>query len=70
MIKYDAIIRDYSVLELGPRHKVIIGKIYDDSKSRFNDGDVIKTSVAIDLNEEDGYVRTRNTMYKLENKAA
>ena len=68
MIEFDAIIRDYVIVELSPRHKQVYGYVYADEKGRFNDGDMIRTSNIIELNEERGYVKTRNSVYILDGK--
>jgi hypothetical protein len=48
----------------GTNKKVAIGKVYNDTKGRFPDGYVIRTSYIVA--EQDGYIRTRNSVYKLE----
>lgn len=68
MIEFDAILRDYTIVELSPRHKQVYGYVFADSKGRFNDGDMIRTSNIIEINEEKGYVKTRNSVYILDGK--
>lgn len=56
--EYDAELHYYT--DLGERY---IGYIYSDGKFRFTDGQLIKTSST--LRVENGILQTRNTRYKL-----
>jgi hypothetical protein len=53
--------------EMFPGSKVAHGRVYNDSRGIFRDGDVVRTSVIKDIYEKDGhiYIETRNTMYRL-----
>lgn len=42
------------------------GRIYNDTREIFPDGTFIYTSYILEMNEEEGWVRTRNSFYKLE----
>ncbi|MDC9588864.1 hypothetical protein PSI23_05915 [Xenorhabdus sp. XENO-10] len=46
---------------------VAFGKIFNDSKKRFNDGDEIITSLVINTEtyKADGYIKTQNSIYKI-----
>jgi hypothetical protein len=61
---YDAVLRDWYKIELGDK-SIVFGRIYEDKKGRFNDGDQIRTSMV--MNHVGDIVRTCNTTYKLEN---
>ncbi len=48
----------------------LVGEIYDDSRydkntGLFADGHTVRTSRVIEINEEEGWARTRNTLYTL-----
>ena len=43
----------------------ISGNIYKDSKMRYKDGEWIRSSRLIEINFEDGYAKTKNSIYKL-----
>ena len=45
---------------------VFIGKIYNDIKRRFDDGDEIITSRVLKVDFVNGVVETRNSVYHLE----
>jgi hypothetical protein len=49
----------------GNNYHNVMGTIYGDTKGRFNDGDLITTSTVRVLNLEEGWVQTRNSLYKL-----
>ena len=60
---YDGILEDWDYI-----NGRLYGTIYYDSKGRFNDGDLISTSVV--LSNEDyiypgGFVNTKNSTYRL-----
>lgn len=63
---YDAILKNYHIVENGSDNKFLIGQIYSDSKKRFKDGDTIKTSNIVYIDKDQA--KTKNTLYKLENK--
>lgn len=62
-ITIDAEIRNATIEDWGG-HRVIIGAIYNDTKGRFRDGDVIHTSAIVEELPE-GVYRTRNSAYKV-----
>lgn len=43
----------------------IFGEVYDDPRGRFEDGDSIRTSGIVKLDEENNTVETRNSIYTL-----
>lgn len=47
--------------------RVLIGKIYNDSKGRFEDGTVVRTSAVSKIADNVAY--TRNSVYKLDSTA-
>lgn len=63
---YDAILEDAQYAQIGD-YKVAYGKVYEDKKRRFNDGEGVRTSVIQKEFEVDGvkYIKTLNTTYKL-----
>lgn len=61
--KYDAELRDYKILPAYSGGLVASGYIYNDSKCRFDDGELIRTSLVKDVKE--GVLITQNTRYKL-----
>lgn len=65
-LNYDAILEATQYAQIGD-YKVAYGKVYEDKKRRFNDGDGIRTSVIEKEFEVDGvkYIKTLNTTYKL-----
>ena len=64
--EYDAEIKLYDspshIVEVG---SPIYGHIYNDSRSRFHDGDQIHTSKVLEYNEETKIATTKNTKYKI-----
>lgn len=56
--------------KLFPGYTVAHGRIYNDSRGIFEDGDPVRTSTVKQVVQmgEDVYIETRNTMYKLINK--
>lgn len=61
MKKFDAILRDWYVDK-----NRIVGVIFDDSKGRFADGSLIRTSKLKKVNFEKDFAVTQNTRYQLE----
>ena len=61
--QYDAELHNYNILPAYAGGLVATGEIYNDSKGRFADGELIRTSLV--KNVEDGILITRNTRYKL-----
>lgn len=53
--------------EMFPGSTVAHGRIYNDSRGIFVDGEVVRTSTVKQIVEIDGetYIETRNTMYRL-----
>ncbi|AGS81131.1 hypothetical protein [Caulobacter phage Cr30] len=64
MSEYDAILRDWAEVNWGDS-KVLIGKIFEDSKGRFLDGMEVRTSSLKSI--VDNIATTKNTRYLLEN---
>jgi hypothetical protein len=58
--------------QMFPGHTVAHGRIYNDSRGIFMDGDPVRTSTVKQVVQIDGetYIETRNTMYKLINAPA
>ena len=48
-------------------HEKAMGHIFNDSEKRFKDGEEIMTGRILnyDTHREDGFLETRNTMYKI-----
>ena len=44
---------------------VIVGNIYNDSKGRFYEGQQVRTSRVLEIDESTGWVKTLNSVYKL-----
>ena len=61
--KYDAELHDYRILPAYGGGLTATGKIYNDSKGRFEDGELIRTSLVKDV--QGGILITQNTRYKL-----
>lgn len=53
-----------------PGHTVAHGRIYNDSRGIFDDGDPVRTSTVkqVVVVDDEVYIETRNTMYKVINK--
>ena len=62
--KHDAELRDWVLADIAGT-VVVFGKIYNDSKGRFSDGEEIRTSKVKAL--ENGRLTTQNTKYLLVN---
>ncbi len=62
-LHYDAELHNYKILPAYAGGLVATGEVYNDSKGRFADGELIRTSLVNDV--EDGILITRNTRYKL-----
>jgi hypothetical protein len=61
--QYDAELHNYKILPAYGGGLVASGNVYKDSKGRFYDGELIRTSLVKDV--KDGILITRNTRYKL-----
>lgn len=61
--QYDAELRNYKILPAYAGGLVATGEVYNDSKGRFADGELIRTSPVKVV--KDGILITRNTRYKL-----
>lgn len=46
-------------------HMICSGKCYNDSKNRFDDGEMIRTSYIVKLDVENRLLYTRNSIYRL-----
>lgn len=65
MIKYDAELKLTDIEVIDGETIVGYGYIYNDSKGRFIDNEYVRTSTIKVINLEEGYLKTRNTTYKL-----
>ncbi|MDC9589685.1 hypothetical protein PSI23_10345 [Xenorhabdus sp. XENO-10] len=65
-IAYTAELELTDFIDNGER-ALAFGKIFNDSKKRFNDGDEIRTSLVRNAKtyKTDGYIKTQNSIYKL-----
>jgi len=45
---------------------ILSGNIVEDPTGRFNDGDHFRSSLVIEIDEENGIVETNNTIYRLQ----
>ena len=68
MTEYTATMKDWRVDDMG-EWVTVVGVCVGDSKGRFDDGDIIRTSRVEVLNIQDGFVKTRNSLYKLIGKS-
>jgi len=67
--QFDAILEDWTPLRIGD-YTVLRGAIKGDEKSRFTDGEFIRTSTVLDGSLNEGnVVKTRNTLYLLGKRA-
>ena len=64
-MEHDAILKDVLVTQANGRF-FAIGKIFSDSKLRFGDAEVVRTSYINSIDFENGIIQTRNTVYKIE----
>tara|TARA_R110000751_G_scaffold88196_2_gene174427 strand:+ start:43 stop:258 length:216 start_codon:yes stop_codon:yes gene_type:complete len=62
-IEFDAELEDATRYILGPDRAVWVGRISNDKKGRFVDGEVVTTS--LEVSYEGGLLRTLNTLYKI-----
>lgn len=68
-MRYDAklTVGDLDTCKVGQK---VWGFIHEDSKGRFNDGTFVKTSVIVDVLKDmmnmTFYIKTQNTIYKVE----
>ena len=46
--------------------RVAHGDIFGDTKGRFRDGENVRTSFILEGPDEDGVIRTRNSVYRVE----
>ena len=58
------LLKEWSIVMLGGK-VYIVGKVYNDIKGRFNDGDEIRTSQILKADFVNGVVETRNSVYHL-----
>jgi len=52
-----------------PPFQIVYGHCFDDPQRRWRNGNTMRTSPIVELNEKDGYVVTVNTFYTLGEKA-
>jgi hypothetical protein len=62
----DAILRNTRFFDIGDK-QVAYGNIYEDSKGRFPDGEQVKTSVVVDI-QEDKFLTKSGTLYRFERR--
>lgn len=60
------LLKCWSIYRLGSGKVIVEGRIYNDSKNRFEDGKFIHTSAIKSVNFEDGTVVTQNSVYNLD----
>jgi hypothetical protein len=60
------VLKDWSIVKRYGNYVVIIGKVYNDIKGRFNDGEEIVTSRVLQADFVNGVIETRNSVYHLE----
>lgn len=69
-MKYDAVLREWSIVSGDPNNMRFFihvkGKIFDDKKGRFKNGDKVSTSPITSLPNANGVITTKNSSYKLE----
>lgn len=66
MIESTAILEDWKFEgHLKDDNFHLSGKIYNDKKNRFNDGQKVYTSRIEEINFQDGWAKTKNSIYKL-----
>lgn len=58
------LLKEWSIVMLGGK-VYIVGKVYNDIKGRFNDGDEIRTSQVLKADFVNGVIETRNSVYHL-----
>ena len=58
-------LKDWSIVKRYGNDVVIIGKVYNDIKGRFNDGEEIVTSRVLQADFVNGVIETRNSVYHL-----
>lgn len=59
------LLKDWSIMRLFG-DVFIVGKVYNDIKGRFEDGDEIRTSRVLKADFVNGVIETRNSVYHLE----
>lgn len=59
------LLKDWSILMLYGK-VFIVGKVYNDIKGRFDDGEEIRTSQVLKADFVNGVIETRNSVYHLE----
>lgn len=68
-LNFDAIISEWTISPCNPgRHGIVSlrGRIYNDQKGRFLDGEMVITSEIKHIDFEQGLVHTNNSIYKLD----
>jgi len=61
-------IENWLVMDFGLGGKRVVGHVYDDTKGRFEDGELIHTSEIQCINEDETEVNTLYSTYKLGRK--
>lgn len=64
-LEYIATLTDWKVVPNGSGY-IVLGNVNGDIQKRFRDGELIYTSQVEFLNLKDGWVKTLNSLYKLE----
>lgn len=65
-MQIDGILRNWSFLENWGETGVYSGTIHEDAKGRFKDGESVTTSFITSGPDENGVIKTRNSVYRLE----
>lgn len=60
----DATIKNAQKIKIDDKHFVAVGNIYGDTRGRYNDSEIIKTSYII--NEDNNILYTKNASYNIE----
>lgn len=63
-------LENWVVTPLGTKGSIVWGDLYEDVNKRWCEGENIRTSLIIEINEAEGWVQTRNSLYKLGQKLA
>lgn len=64
--EYDAILDNIELHYMGAWTFVVKGKIWDDKKKRFNNGEFVTTSRVKSIDFENGLIFTKNSVYLIE----
>lgn len=68
-MNFDAVISEWTISPCNPgRHGLVTlrGRIYNDKKNRFMDGEMVITTEILSIDFTEGLVHTKNSIYKLD----